>query len=278
YTQTDFDGKFTIKANAKQILVASYVGMSPVEMPASSSMTFKLSEAANELESIVVVGYGTLSKRKLTGNIARVTSEDIEQIPVANVQNALVGKLAGVQVTQTNGKVEGGINIRVRGAASISAGTQPLYVLDGIPLVTSNESGNGAPTNPLLTLSPNEIESIDVLKDASSAAIYGARGANGVVLITTKRGKAGKAVFSLNMSQGVSEATNKRKWLNASQYVELFTEASINTFGTAEEAEGTFEFLAQGTDWRNGAVDTNWQDTVFRTGHNTDADFSVSGG
>jgi len=277
-TQTDFDGKFTIKANAKQILVASYVGMSPIEMPASSSMTFKLSEASNELEAIVVVGYGTQSKRKLTDNIARVTSKDIQQIPVSNVQNALVGKLAGVQITQTNGKVEGGISIRVRGAASISAGTEPLYVLDGIPLVTSNESTNGAPTNPLLTLSPNEIESIDVLKDASSAAIYGARGANGVVLITTKRGKEGKAIFSVNYSHGVSEATHKRKWLNAAQYVELFTEASINGTGDAAEAEGTFDFLAQGTDWRKGAVDTKWQDTAFKTGYNTDADFSVSGG
>ena len=276
--QTGFDGDFTINAKKGQILIVSFIGMKTVEIPASASMLIKLSDASNQLETVVVVGYGTQSKKKLTDNIARVTAKDIQQIPVSNVQNALVGKLAGVQITQTNGKVDGGINIRVRGAASISAGTQPLYVLDGIPLVTTNESSNGAPTNPLLTLSPNEIESIDVLKDASSAAIYGARGANGVVLITTKRGKEGKGAFSINISQGVSQATNKRKWLNADQYIELFTEASINGLGDAVEAEDTFDFLAQGTDWRNREVDTDWQDTAFQDGFNTDADFSVSGG
>ena len=276
--QTGFDGDFVINAKRGQILIVSFVGMKTIEVPASPSMVIKLGDSSNQLETVVVVGYGTQSKKKLTDNIARVTAKDIQQIPVSNVQNALVGKLAGVQITQTNGKVDGGINIRVRGAASISAGTQPLYVLDGIPLVTTDESSNGAPTNPLLTLSPNEIESIDVLKDASSAAIYGARGANGVVLITTKRGKEGKGSFSINLSQGVSQATHKRKWLNADQYIELFTEASINGLGDAVEAEDTFDFLAQGTDWRNREVNTDWQDTAFQDGFNTDADFSVSGG
>ena len=276
--QTGFDGDFVINAKRGQILIVSFVGMKTIEVPASPSMVIKLGDSSNQLETVVVVGYGTQSKKKLTDNIARVTAKDIQQIPVSNVQNALVGKLAGVQITQTNGKVDGGINIRVRGAASISAGTQPLYVLDGIPLVTTDESSNGAPTNPLLTLSPNEIESIDVLKDASSAAIYGARGANGVVLITTKRGKEGKGTFSINLSQGVSQATHKRKWLNADQYIELFTEASINGLGDAVEAEDTFDFLAQGTDWRNREVNTDWQDTAFQDGFNTDADFSVSGG
>ena len=276
--QTGFDGDFVINAKRGQILIVSFVGMKTIEVPASPSMVIKLGDSSNQLETVVVVGYGTQSKKKLTDNIARVTAKDIQQIPVSNVQNALVGKLAGVQITQTNGKVDGGINIRVRGAASISAGTQPLYVLDGIPLVTTDESSNGAPTNPLLTLSPNEIESIDVLKDASSAAIYGARGANGVVLITTKRGKEGKGTFSINLSQGVSQATNKKKWLNADQYIELFTEASINGLGDATEAEDTFDFLAQGTNWRNREVNTDWQDTAFQDGFNTDADFSVSGG
>ncbi|MFB9076523.1 SusC/RagA family TonB-linked outer membrane protein [Flavobacterium procerum] len=277
-TQTNFDGEFTINAKEGQTLVISYLGMQTIEVQASKALKISLQDASNELETVLVVGYGTQVKRKSTDNIARVTAKDIQQVPVANVQNALVGKLAGVQITQTNGKVDGGVKIRVRGAASISAGTDPLYVLDGIPLITSNESTNGAPTNPLLTLSPNEIESIDVLKDASSAAIYGARGANGVVIITTKKGKDGKGTFSLNFSQGVSTATNKKKWLNADQYVELFTEASINGTGDAAEAESTFDFLAQGTDWRSRQVNTDWQDLVLRDGLTTDADFSVSGG
>ena len=278
-TQTDFDGKFTIKATPSQTLVFSYIGMKSQEVSANSvTVNVKLKDETNVLDAVVVVGYGTQTKKRSTDAISRVTAKDIQQIPVANVQNALVGKLAGVQVTQTNGKVEGGISIRVRGAASISAGKEPLYVLDGVPLITTNESSNGAPTNPLLTLSTNEIESIDVLKDASSAAIYGARGANGVVIITTKRGKEGKGTFTINMSQGVSEATKKRKWLNAKQYVELFTEASINELGDATEAEDTFDFLAQGTDWRNNEVDSDWQDTAFQRGHTKDVDFSTSGG
>jgi len=276
-TQTDFDGNFKIAANKGDILIVSYVSFATIQVPASNLMTIELVETQNELEAVLVVGYGTQSKKNLTDNIARVTAKDIQQIPVSNVQNALVGKLAGVQITQTNGKVEGGINIRVRGAASVSAGTQPLYVLDGIPLITDNESNNGAPTNPLLTLSPNEIESIDVLKDASSAAIYGARGANGVVIITTKKGKDGKGTFSLNFSQGVSEATHKKKWLNASQYVELLQEAGRNV-DDLESVEDELEFLSQGTDWRNGEINTDWQDIAFQTGYTTDADFSVSGG
>ena len=276
-TQTNFDGKFIINAKEGQTLVISYVGMKTFEVPASKSMKISLENDSNELEAVLVVGYGTQSKKNLTDNIARVTAKDIQQVPVANVQNALVGKLAGVQITQTNGKVDGGINIRVRGAASISAGTQPLYVLDGIPLITDDESSNGAPTNPLLTLSTNEIESIDVLKDASSAAIYGARGANGVVIITTKKGKEGKGTFSINLSQGVSEPTHKKKWLNAKQYVELLQEAGRNV-DDLESVEDELEFLSQGTDWRNGAVNTDWQDIAFQTGYTTDADFSLSGG
>ena len=287
-TQTDFDGNYSIRAKSGDILVFSYLGQKTVEQVVGSQNTInvQLEEDASQLEEVIVVGYGTQSKRTLTDNISKLTSDDISEVPNPNLQNALVAKAAGVQVTQTNGKVEGGINIRVRGAASVSGGTQPLYVLDGIPLIDPtggrSEIGNGAPTNPLLTLSANEIESIDILKDASSAAIYGARGANGVVLITTKRGKQGKAKFSLNVSQGFSEPTNTRKWLNSAQYIELFTEAGRNSpFFTPEEgqaeAEATFDFLAGDTDWRSGEVDTNWSDIAFQNGYQSDADFSMSG-
>ncbi|SMC61715.1 SusC/RagA family TonB-linked outer membrane protein [Cellulophaga tyrosinoxydans] len=287
-TQTDFDGNYSIRAKSGDILVFSYLGQKTVEQVVGSQNTInvQLEEDASQLEEVIVVGYGTQSKRTLTDNISKLTSDDISEVPNPNLQNALVAKAAGVQVTQTNGKVEGGINIRVRGAASVSGGTQPLYVLDGIPLIDPTggrtDIGNGAPTNPLLTLSANEIESIDILKDASSAAIYGARGANGVVLITTKRGKQGKAKFSLNVSQGFSEPTNTRKWLNSAQYIELFTEAGRNSpFFTPEEgqaeAEATFDFLAGDTDWRSGEVDTNWSDIAFQNGYQSDADFSMSG-
>lgn len=287
-TQTNFDGVYSIKANTGDIIIFSYLGQRTLQktIGTSKNIDAQLEEDAAQLSEVVVVGYGTQSKRKLTGNISKLTSDDISDVPNPNLQNALVAKAAGVQVTQTNGKVEGGINIRVRGAASVSGGTQPLYVLDGIPLIDPTGGitsvGNGAPTNPLLTLSANEIESIDILKDASSAAIYGARGANGVVLITTKKGKLGKAKFSINLSQGISQPTNKREWLNAEQYIELFTEAGRNSpFFTPEEgqaeAEATFDFLAGDTDWRTNGVDTNWSDIAFQNGYQTDADFSMSG-
>ena len=277
--QSNFDGEFMIKAKNGQILVVSFLGLKTTEIAASPSMVVKLADDANQLETVLVMGYGTQLKKKSTDAVSRVTAKDIENIPVSNVQNALVGKLAGVQITQTNGKVEGGMNIRVRGQASISAGTQPLYVLDGMILINQDESTNGAPLNPLLTLSPNEIESIDVLKDASSAAIYGARGANGVVIITTKKGKAGKTSFSANFSQGVSEATNTRQFLNSAQYVELFTEARLNEgFSNPTSPGRKFDQLAAGKDWRNGEVDTDWTKQALRTGYITDADFSASGG
>ncbi|MGB7394771.1 MAG: SusC/RagA family TonB-linked outer membrane protein, partial [Pricia sp.] len=285
-TQTDFDGNYSIEAEEGDTLVYSYIGQKTQEVVVGSSATIdiQMEEDAAQLEEVVVVGYGTQSKRKLTDNIVKLTSEDIAEVPNPNLQNSLVAKAAGVQVTQTNGKVEGGINIRVRGAASVSGGTQPLYVLDGIPLVDpvgdNGDVGNDSPTNPLLTLSANEIESIDILKDASSAAIYGARGANGVVLITTKRGKQGKAKFSLNLAQGFSQPTNKREWLNTDEYIELFTEAAINSFGEEDgiaEAEETFDFLAGDTQWRTREVDTDWSEVAFQDGFQTDADFSVSG-
>ncbi|MDT0674969.1 SusC/RagA family TonB-linked outer membrane protein [Autumnicola musiva] len=281
--QTDFDGNYSIEASVAEILVFSYLGFASERRAVETDdvLDVQLAEDAAALDEVVVVGYGTQSKRMLTDNVAKLTSEDIDEVPTPSVQSALAGKAAGVQVTQTNGKVEGGVNIRIRGVSSIGAGSEPLYVLDGVPLINNNESNNGAPTNPLLTLSSNEIESIDILKDASAAAVYGSRGANGVVIITTKKGKSGKASLSLNYSYGVSEPANLRDWLNADEYIELFTEAAINTYGEEEGlavAEENFESLANGTNWRDGEVDTDWQDLIFQNGFVQDMDFSVSGG
>jgi TonB-linked SusC/RagA family outer membrane protein len=279
-TETDFDGKYSIKIEEGKVLVFSYLGFKTVEKTVGSDSVIDvvLEEENSVLDEIVVVGFGSQSKRRLTDNVAKINSDDIANVPNPSVINNIAGKAAGVQVSQGNGKVEAGLNVRVRGQASLSAGTQPLYVLDGIPLNNINESSNGAPTNPLLTLSPNEIESIDILKDASAAAIYGARGANGVVIITTKRGKEGKAKFSVNLSNGFSSRANSRDWLNAEQYIELFTEAANNVGYPIAFLEADFDFIAGGTDWRNGEVDTVWEDLALRDGFTRDADFSVSGG
>ncbi|MUP47397.1 TonB-dependent receptor [Gramella sp. BOM4] len=282
-TQTDFDGNYSIEVAPGEVLTFSYVGYSTEKLTVGDADTYNviLQEDAAQLDEVVVVGYGTQSKRSLTDNVAKLTSEDIEEVPVPNIQSTIAGKAAGVQIAPTNGKVEGGVNIRIRGIASIGAGSEPLYVLDGVPLINSDESSTTAATNPLLTLSANEIESIDILKDASAAAVYGSRGANGVVIITTKKGKDGEASFSLNYSYGISEPTNKREWLNADEYIELFTEAAVNSFGEedgTEYIEGIFDFLAGDTDWRSREVDTDWQDLALRSGHVQDASVSMSGG
>jgi len=281
-TQTDEAGRFVVIADLGQSLVITYVGMQPQEIVVGDNNFMDITlVAASDLDEVVVVGYGTQSKRKLTDNIAKLTGADIAEIPSPGFQSLLSGKAAGVQVMQTNGKVEAGISMRIRGVASIGAGAEPLYVLDGMPLINRNESNNTAPQNPLLTLSPNEIESIDILKDASATAIYGSRGANGVVVITTKRGKEGKGTISANVSHGWSSPANTREWLNAAEYGELLKESLINRYG---EANGTQRFEAfmdtysAGTDWRNGEVDTDWQGLALQNGYLTDADLSMTGG
>lgn len=281
-TQTDLDGNFTVNTKKGQILIISFVGMKTLEIAASAGMSVKLEDNSNQLDTVFVVGYGTQSKKKLTDNIARVTAKDMENVPVANFQNAMVGKLAGVQITQINGKVEGGVKMRVRGVSSISSSQEPLYVIDGMPLINDNESGSSAPINPLISLNPNDIESVEILKDASSAAIYGARGTNGVVLITTKQGKSGNTKIAINTSAGWSEATHKMKWLNAAQYIELYTEASANRYGANDlwltEPGGVFDGYSNGKDWRTGQVDTDWQDLALIKGSVQDHTFSISGG
>lgn len=281
--QTDFDGNYSIAASEGQHLVFSYIGFATQRIAVANKQVInvKLIEDAAALDEVVVVGYGTQSKRTLTDNVAKLTSSDIAEVPTPNVQNAIAGKAAGVQVTQTNGKVEGGIDIRIRGVASIGAGSEPLYVLDGVPLINNSESNTGAPLNPLVTLSSNEIESIDILKDASAAAVYGSRGANGVVIITTKKGREGKASFAVNTSYGFSEPTNLREWLNADEYIELFTEAARNSpYGDLSGAylERQLDRISGGTDWRNREVNLDWQDLAFQKGYVQDADFSMSGG
>ncbi len=280
-TQTDFDGKFSLDVAEGTILIFSYVGFSNQEIEVGSLDTINVKmEAGEALDEVLVVGYGTSTRRKLTDNVASVSSDEINEVPVPSVQSTLAAKAAGVQVTQVNGKAESGIKIRVRGVSTISSSQEPLYVIDGIPLINSDENINDSPINPLVSLNPNDIESIQILKDASSAAIYGARGSNGVVLITTKRGKSGVTKISLNTSYGWSKETNRRDFLNTAQYVELFTEAYVNVGDTAEDAYADFTSLAGGDEaaWRQGGVDTDWQDLIFVNGSVSDLNLNISGG
>jgi len=282
-TQSDFDGNYSIMASPEDVLIYSFVGYKTIKRIVGQETSINVEMISDSsLDEVLVVGFGKQSKRNVTDNIASISSSEINNIPIASMQGALTGKAAGVQITQINGKVEGGVKMRIRGVSSISSSQEPLYVIDGMPLINDDESTTSAPINPLISLNPNDIESIQILKDASSAAIYGARGTNGVVLITTKQGKSGKTRVSLNTSTGWSEATNTVKWLNAEQYVELFTEASTNSYGAEDtwltEEGGYFDYMANGKDWRNGEVDTDWQKLALVKGSVQDHNFSISGG
>ena len=269
---TDFDGKFSINASMGDMLEASYVGYSNQLISVDSS-TVNFVMSADQLTEVIVTGYSSQSKRTLTDNIASVSANDINGIPTPNAINTLAGKVTGVRVAQTNGKIESGYSFRVRGQSSISAGTRPLIVLDGIPLITNNESSNGSPTNPLITLNAGDIESIDILKDASAASIYGSRGANGVVIITTKSGTKGKNKIDVNISNGWSTKTNGRDWMSANEYIELFREASENA-GYPGYEEVYMESISPS--WET--TDTNWEDIALVNGHTRDFSVASSGG
>lgn len=290
-TQTDAEGNYSILLPANiGTLIFSFVGVTTQEVAVGnqSVVNVTLSSDTRSLNEVVVTGYGSESKRNLTGNIAKVASKDIENIPVPSVEQAIQGKVAGVQITSLNGKVGQGLQIRVRGSSSLTASSQPLYVIDGIPITSSDQSSTTAPTNPIADLNPNDIESLEILKDASAAAIYGARASNGVVLITTKKGKSGKTVFEASASAGASKPTHLRQWLNTQQYVQLFQEARANSeaLGIPVYSETSltnrFTRYAAGdpAGWQgdNPKYNTDWQQEAFQKAPTQQYDLNARGG
>ena len=228
---TDMDGNYKLVLTADATtLVFSFVGYKSmeVEIGARSVIDVSLVTDITELTEVVVVGYGTTLKQDLLGNIANVSGEDIELQPITTVEQAIQGRTAGVLITSQNGKLGQAMDIRIRGASSISASNQPLYVIDGLPVTSESQSNSSAETNPMADINFNDIESIEVLKDASATAIYGSRGTNGVILITTKQGRSGKTQFDVNLQYGTSTPTGSRDWINADQYIQLYSEAAFN--------------------------------------------------
>ena len=289
-TQSDATGNYSIAIPAQAtVLVVSFVGFAAQEIIIGNQSVINVTLAADSrsLNEVVVTGYGSESKRNLTGNIAKVSGKDITNVAVPSLEQAIQGRAAGVQVTALNGKLGQGIQIRVRGASSVSASNEPLYVVDGIPITSQSLSNNGAPTSPIADLNFNDIESIDILKDAAAAAIYGSRASNGVVLITTKKGKSGKTQFTANIFTGYSKPTHLRQWLNTAQYVELFSEARANSaalgYGgipSQTSLNNRFTRYAAGDTlgWRQSRIDTDWQGQAFQDAPMTQADLSATGG
>lgn len=293
-TTSDLDGNYRLSVPEDGgVLVFRFIGFSAteVEIGSRSVIDVALDEDVTELSEVVVTGYGQQLKTDLTGNIAQVSGDDIQNLPVPNFEEAMQGRATGVHIESSNGKLGQGIKVRIRGSSSITADNQPLFVVDGVPITTQNV-GNPveAAVNPLSDINPNDIASIEVLKDASAAAIYGSRASNGVVIITTRTGKSGKTKFNLNYQTGISNPTNKREWLNAEEYVDYLLEGAANSDeldgvptdhpdSWSQFVTGRLDRYSGESDWRTGETDTNWEDQAYNEdARNTRVDLSASGG
>ena len=259
-TLTDIDGNFQISAKPNDILLFSYLGYQTQEVPINNRTIIKinLQEDTTTLKEVIVnAGYYTVKDKERTGSIARVTSKDIETQPVPNILATMQGRMAGVNIVQETGIAGGGFKINIRGVNSLREdANNPLYIIDGVPystdaisdLQTSTSTiGNG---NPLASINPNDIESIEVLKDADATAIYGSRGANGVVLITTKKGKSGKTSVTITTSTAVGSVTKMMDLMNTEQYLTMRRKAYANDGITTYPANA---YDVNGT-WKNSFV------------------------
>lgn len=281
-TITDLDGRFSIEAPAGSTLSVSYMGYisQDIKLADKTSLRISLKEDSKALDEVVVIGYGAMKKRDVSTSIAQVKADDIANTPVTDFRQAIVGKMAGVQVLQPSGDPEGTTIIRVRGVSSANAGNDPLYIIDGMPV----ERG-------LANLNNNDIESIEVLKDASSAAIYGSRGSNGVVIITTKQGTSEKLTVQYDGYYGIQKVSKKLPMMNAYQFAEAARDGH-NAAYLAEVPNGSpsdpnsvrpqsyhqiptelFPYL----NGEQGLTDTDWQDEIFRTAPTTSHSISLSG-
>ncbi len=260
-TVTDFDGLYAIdNVNIGDILVFSFIGFNNLEVTISSNADINvvLEESAESLDEVVIIGYGTTTKKDATGSVSSVKADDINKGAIASPEQLLVGKVAGVQVTTGGGAPGTGSSIRIRGGSSLSATNNPLIIIDGVPIDNEGVSGT---RNPLNIVNPNDIESYSILKDASATAIYGSRASNGVIIITTKKGKSGgiKANYTANVS--VQENT------------EFVDAMSVDNYRAYVNANGTASDIAL-----LGNQNNNWQDLIFETGIGTDHNISLSGG
>jgi TonB-dependent starch-binding outer membrane protein SusC len=269
-TTSDMDGKYTLSVNSNATLVFTFIGMAPQEIPVGNQSTIDVAMAADVklLDEVVVIGYGTVKKSDLTGSVVSVTGTDLRKVPVASVAESLTGRLAGVQVASTEGSPDAEIKIRIRGGGSITQDNSPLYIVDGFPV------------NSIADIAPSDIQSIDVLKDASSTAIYGSRGANGVVIITTRSGAEGKVQVSYNTFYGAKRIAKTLDVLPVEDYVKWQYEYAVldNNPGELASYEDYFGQW-QDMDLFNGVKSNNWQEQVYgRTGTVFSNDLNVRGG
>lgn len=281
---TNSNGEFSIKAiDSDSELEISYVGYQMLTVKASSDLnTIRLKKNDSKLEEVIVIGYGAVRKSDLTGSVSKILAENVAERPVSSVEQMLQGQVSGVQIIQNTGAPGGGITFNIRGANSISGSNQPLIVIDGYPIESDNEAikmDGGSQSgylsdlpadNALASLNPNDIASVEILKDASSTAIYGSRGANGVVLITTKRGKAGRDRVEYNYRSDFSQLPKKMDLLNTRDYINYANEGYLNSGKDSLYSQIEIDEYLK--------TDVDWQGLIFRTSVNQSHQANVSGG
>ena len=267
-TATDIDGNFQLMVSENAVLVVSFLGYATQEVPVAGKSTFQIvvKDDTQLLSEVVVIGYGTMKKGDLTGSITAIGEKDFQKGLITNPTSLITGKIAGVQITPTGGRAGSGNQIRIRGGASLNASNDPLIVIDGVPVDNGSISGM---TNPLSTINPNDIESMNVLKDASATAIYGSRASNGVIIITTKKGVAGQRVkVDVSTQNSIATIARRVEVLSAKQFREVVTAQATERFD-ADKAAQYIGYL--------GTANTDWQKEIFRNAFSTDNNISVSG-
>jgi len=277
-TVTDLDGAYQLNAEEGDVLIFSFIGFQTQRVTVGNQTVIDivLKEDAQALEEVVVVGYGSVKKSDLTGSVISLRSDEQNHGVNTSVDQMLKGKAAGVNVVQNSSEPGGGISISIRGASSVNAGTGPLYVIDGLPIDNSSMTTSGGgnypdirtPTNPLSAINPNDIESIEILKDASATAIYGARGANGVIMVTTKKGRAGEMRINYDGYYGVQNVSRRLDMLTAEEYQKVMNGLIADGGGIADQSVDVIE---------NGGTD--WQEELFRANSPViNQNLSLSGG
>jgi TonB-linked SusC/RagA family outer membrane protein len=287
-TITDADGRYTIDAAEGQLLIFSFIGYQTTTRVLSGATVIdvQMFVEENNLQEFVVVGYGTIQKKDITGSVSAINSNQIKDQQVVSLDLAMAGQMAGVVVSQSTGAPGGGASVRIRGAGSLSAGNEPLYVIDGFPVTNDYDQRN----NPLNTINPADIDNIQVLKDASATAIYGSRGSNGVILITTKSGKVGASRIDFNLSTGVQQVEKLVDVLNAREFAQYINESRNNAWVNS----GLGRLPSDPNSVRQNNVmyllpdvlsnpeslgeGTNWQKEIFRTARMNNYQLNFSGG
>lgn len=283
-TTTDVDGNFNLEVKQGQVIVASFIGFKSTEISynGGSNLTISLELGDQTLDELVVVGYGTMKKSDLSGASVTLGEDKLKGSIITNMDQALQGRVAGVTSVQTSGQPGSSVSIRIRGQSTINAGAEPLYVIDGIPVQVQGTSGadyglgdalgNGAIStiSPLSTINPSDIVSMEILKDASATAIYGSRASNGVILVTTKRGKTGEAKFTYEGMSGIQRQTKRLDIMNLQEFAEFSNDMANETTGRDPRSEFLDPSLL--------GVGTNWQDAVFQTALMQNHTVSAQGG